>query len=148
MHFSFADLWPRVLVPAGIGVLAFVVVQFVTVRYGDRRLDRSWRHTQPSQQVDVTNVALQVAVHALVEAAPSPMAVRVCRSLADRVVTIHATPADTISAIVESLARQAGSDVTLGTEHPHGQALLTIVCPDGRSGDYLTIGTAHAPRAR
>lgn len=148
MRFSFADLWPRVLVPAGLGVLAFVVVQLLIVRYDASGTDRSWAQTRPSKRVDATDVTLQVAVHDLIEAAPPAVAVRVCRSLADRVVTIHAAPTDTISATLESLARQAGSNVTLGLEHPHGPALPTIVCPDRRASDYLTIGTAHAPRAR
>jgi hypothetical protein len=32
--------------------------------------------------------------------------------------------------------------VTLGVEETHEQALPTILCPDGRAGDYVTIGAA------
>ena len=147
MRSSSSKWWSRVLAPAGLAVLAFVVVQLLTMRYGIPRPDRSWTDLQPVHAVDGTSVALQVAVHDLVEASPRPIAVRVCRSLANQPVAIRARPTDTLSAILGNLARQLGTDVTLGIEKPQDAALPTIVCPAGRAGDYLTIGTT-APQVR
>jgi hypothetical protein len=147
MHSSLSTWWRKVLAPVCLGLLAFVVVQLLIARYAMWRADRSWTNMQPVRAVDGTGVALQIAVHDLVEALPRPFAVRVCRSLANRPVTIHAGPTDRLSAILGNLARQLDTDVTLGIEAPQDAALPSIVCPGGRAGDYVTIGTA-VPRRR
>jgi len=139
-----AGLW----LPVVLGVLAFVVVDALM----------SWRGTKerrPSPALDQTvdvhvmsAVAVQVAVHDAIETAASPVRVGVCRSLADRRVTIAAPGELPLARLLDEIARQAGSRVVVDARGGSGALAAAIVCPDDRRGDYVVIGLVAPPPPR
>jgi len=88
----------------------------------------------------VDDAPLQAAVHDLIEIAGPDVAIRVCRALADRRVTLAGAPPRPLRDVLDRLAAQAGGSVVLAEVPPDGPALPTIRC-QGRASDYLVIGT-------
>jgi hypothetical protein len=131
----------RAVLPIILGVFAFIVVEYLN---GSRRGDRTDLDpllNQPIDALTVRNVPLQVAVHDLIESAAAGTAIRVCRSLADRPVSLAVAHPQPLHAVLESLAAQVGVTPALAnTRQPGDRVLPTIPCPDG-SGDYLVIGS-------
>ena len=134
------------MLPAALGVAAFVVVDQVALRHGGSLADGSHAVNQPIRALADRTVPLQVAVHDLIEVAPSPTTIRVCRSLASQSVTMHVAGSEPMSKVLRDLASQVGGEVVLATESPRSPALPTILCPGGRSGDYLNIGFSQRGR--
>jgi hypothetical protein len=126
------------LAPVVVGVAAFVAVeQLMTPR------DRGGSIADPGLEIPVqprpsSRLPLQVAVHDLLESARSGPAVRVCRRLAERTVTLVVTHPVPLREVLTDLARQAGARLVVATTPRDARPLPTIACPT--AGDYLTIG--------
>ena len=130
----------RAALPVALGVSAFIGVGYLS---GWRPGNRATSDAMWNQRIDafaVHNVPLQVAVHDLTESASPGTAIRVCRSLATRLVSMELASPQPLPAVLDSLAAQVGGASTFATSRFEDRALPTIRCPDG-PGDYLVIGT-------
>jgi uncharacterized protein (DUF2236 family) len=130
----------RAALPVALGVFAFIFVGYLS---GWRPANRATSDAMWNQRIEaftVHDVPLQVAVHDLTESAKPGTAIRVCRSLAARLVTMELTSPQPLPAVLDRLAAQVGVASTLATSRLENRALPTIQCPDG-PGDYLVIGS-------
>ena len=131
--------WRRAIGIA-IGVLLLAVA---LVLHGGREL-RDLPEIDLEQRIDhllLERVQLQVAIHDVVEAAPTDIVVRVCRTVAERPVTLKVTEPRTVREVLESLARQVDARFIVQAGGPKGSVLPTIACTD--AADYLVIGRSH-----
>jgi hypothetical protein len=130
----------RTALPIVTGVLAFTIVGYLSGRRRERGPAADALLNQPIDNLAVRNVPLQVAIHDLIESAPGEAAVRVCRSLADRPVSVEMAHTEPLHAVIERLAAQVGVAPVPTIGQQGHRVLLTIPCPDG-PGDYLVIGS-------
>lgn len=137
----------RAALPVILSIFAFILVEYLN---GSRRREPTAPDpmlNQLVQAVTVRDVPLQVAIHDLIESAPAGTAIRVCRSLADRPVSLQVAGPQPLHAVLERLAAQLGTTPALASTRRRGDRVLpTLPCPDG-SGDYLVIGS-QAPLGR
>jgi hypothetical protein len=131
--------WSGFLFPALLAVAAFAAVQYLAALYSGPA-EHSRLFDQPVRGVPERGVELQVAVHDLIEVAPEPTRIRVCRLLADRSVTVQGGTLKPLSAALDELAGQVGARVVLAVARAEDEPLPTILCPEGHAGDYLVIG--------
>jgi hypothetical protein len=137
--------WALVLIPVALGVGTFLGVtllrSWIARDHGD-----AWRTLgRPIGGFAEHDVPLQVAVHDLVERVGTPATVNVCRTVANRAVTLSGDKAQTLETALEALANQVGTSVILGERRVEGSELPTILCPGGQPSDYVTIGFAQPP---
>jgi hypothetical protein len=128
------------LIPAALGVAAFLGLTLV--RSWTAPDDGALRRTleRPIGGVSEHEVPLQVLVHDLVERVGPPAAVNICRTVANRAVTLSGDTVPTLGQALEVLANQVGASAVIATGRGNRPGLPTIPCPAGRSGDYMTIG--------
>ena len=131
----------RAALPVLLGVVAFIVVEYLDGSWRSHRTTLEPMLNQPVDALTARHVPLQVAVHDLAESASADTAIRICRSLADRLVRLDVVHPQPLHAVLESLAAQVGSTLTVANTRQRGDRVLpTMLCPDG-SGDYLVIGS-------
>jgi hypothetical protein len=88
----------------------------------------------------LADVPLQVAVHDLIEVAGSDVSIRVCRGLADRRVSVAASPPRPLRDVLDDLAAQTGGALILAQTPSDERALPTIRCAESGAADYFVIG--------
>jgi hypothetical protein len=129
----------RAALPLLLAIAAFVVVTYVTERWRPERSSDSPSLDQPVRDVAFHGVPLQVAVHNLVEHASSGTAIRVCRSLTSQRVNVTVAEPQSLRAVLETLAAQAGSRLVVAVVRSDRRPLPTIPCPS-EPGGYVVIG--------
>jgi len=135
-----ARRWIRVAAPLFAALVAFLAVEYGLDRRAADRAALDPVLEWPIRHLDLVDVELQVAVHDLVERAPEGSAVRVCRMLATRHVTVNVDAPAPMRAVLDDLARQAGASLVLGVGRADTRVLPTIPCPGNGPRDYLIIG--------
>jgi hypothetical protein len=133
------------LIAALLGLAGFVgIALFQSSIVPDRREMRGLID-RPTGGITEHDVPLQVAVHDLVERVGPPTTINVCRTVVNSTVALSGDEVRTLGTALEALASQVGTSVVFAAAGVNAPGLPTIRCPDGRPGDYVTIGSVRPP---